>query len=55
MHEPPHALGHFRHESGHYYWDRLVKDRDWIMAFVISLGTRQDYAEAEATLWTDPR
>ena len=19
-------LGHFRHEIGHYYWDRLVKD-----------------------------
>ncbi len=22
-------LGHFRHESGHYYWDRLVRDSDW--------------------------
>ena len=20
-------LGHFRHEIGHYYWDRLIKDR----------------------------
>jgi len=23
-------LGHFRHESGHYYWDKLIKDTDWI-------------------------
>ena len=22
-------LGHFRHESGHYYWDRLVGDSHW--------------------------
>ena len=29
MHEPYRALlGHFRHEVGHYYWDRLVKDQD---------------------------
>lgn len=19
-------LGHFRHELGHYYWDRLIRD-----------------------------
>ncbi|MFO1389103.1 putative zinc-binding metallopeptidase [Cellvibrio sp.] len=23
-------LGHFRHESGHYYWDVLVRDSDWL-------------------------
>ncbi|MGW8247872.1 MAG: zinc-binding metallopeptidase family protein [Acidiferrobacterales bacterium] len=23
-------LGHFRHESGHFYWDKLVKDSEWI-------------------------
>ncbi len=23
-------LGHFRHESGHYYWDRLVRDGPWL-------------------------
>lgn len=22
-------LGHFRHESGHYYWDRLIRDTPW--------------------------
>ncbi|MDM0117262.1 putative zinc-binding metallopeptidase [Variovorax sp. J22R133] len=27
MHEPYRTLlGHFRHEIGHYYWDRLVRD-----------------------------
>ena len=25
-------LGHFRHEIGHYYWDRLVKDGRWLEA-----------------------
>ena len=29
MHEPYRTLlGHFRHESGHYYWDRLVEGLD---------------------------
>lgn len=23
-------LGHFRHESGHYYWNRLIRDTEWI-------------------------
>lgn len=23
-------LGHFRHESGHYYWDRLIADTHWL-------------------------
>ena len=27
LHEPYRTLlGHFRHEVGHYYWDRLIKD-----------------------------
>ncbi|HVW28265.1 MAG TPA: putative zinc-binding metallopeptidase [Polyangiaceae bacterium] len=26
-------LGHFRHESGHYYWDRLVKGTDALASF----------------------
>ncbi|MBV8078553.1 MAG: putative zinc-binding metallopeptidase, partial [Planctomycetaceae bacterium] len=34
MHEPYRTiLGHFRHEIGHYYWDRLIKDSEWIDAF----------------------
>jgi Putative zinc-binding metallo-peptidase len=40
-------LGHFRHESGHYYWDWLVWDRDRIHSFRNLFGDeRQDYAEA---------
>ncbi|HYO94389.1 MAG TPA: putative zinc-binding metallopeptidase [Polyangiaceae bacterium] len=23
-------LGHFRHEVGHYYWDRLIRDSPWL-------------------------
>ncbi len=31
MHEPYRTLlGHFRHEIGHYYWDRLVRDSAWL-------------------------
>jgi hypothetical protein len=38
-------LGHFRHEVGHYYWDRLVRGGPWIAAFRDLFGDeRQDYA-----------
>jgi hypothetical protein len=48
MHEPYRTLlGHFRHESGHYYWDRLVKGCDRIHGFRNLFGDdRDDYAEA---------
>ena len=26
-------LGHFRHESAHYYWDQLVRDSAWLPQF----------------------
>lgn len=40
-------LGHFRHESGHYYFDRLVAESDWIDDFRTLFGDeRQDYGEA---------
>lgn len=40
-------LGHFRHEVGHYYWDRLVRDGDQLDAFRTRFGDeRQDYDEA---------
>ena len=33
MHEPYRTLlGHFRHEVGHYYWDKLVRDGGWLDA-----------------------
>lgn len=40
-------LGHFRHESGHYYWDRLVKNSSWIETFRERFGDeRADYGDA---------
>jgi hypothetical protein len=40
-------LGHFRHEVGHYYWDRLIRDTDEIVEFRKIFGDeRQDYGEA---------
>jgi len=48
MHEPYRTLlGHFRHESGHYFWDRLVKDTSWIDEYRRLFGDeRADYEEA---------
>lgn len=31
-------IGHFRHESGHYYWDRLVKDSERLTEFRALFG-----------------
>lgn len=40
-------LGHFRHEIGHYYWDRLVKDGPSQAAFTALFGdASQDYSQA---------
>jgi hypothetical protein len=40
-------LGHFRHEIGHYYWDRLVRDAGRVEAFRRLFGDeRADYAES---------
>lgn len=40
-------LGHFRHESGHYYWDRLIRDSKWLDGFRKLFGDeREDYAAA---------
>jgi hypothetical protein len=37
-------LGHFRHETGHYYWDRLVRDTPFIEPYRKLFGDeRQDY------------
>lgn len=48
MHEPYRTLlGHFRHEIGHYYWDRLVRDTGWLAPFRELFGDeRTDYAAA---------
>jgi hypothetical protein len=48
MHEPYRTLlGHFRHESGHYYFDRLIASSEWIEPYRALFGDeRQDYGEA---------
>jgi len=48
LHEPYRTLlGHLRHESGHYYWDRLIRDDERLAAFRELFGDeRQDYAQA---------
>ncbi len=41
------VLGHFRHEVGHYYWDRLIANSEYIDAFRHMFGDeRTDYGEA---------
>jgi hypothetical protein len=41
------VLGHFRHESGHYYWEKLIKDSDLLEPFRELFGDETlDYAEA---------
>ena len=40
-------LGHLRHETGHYYWDRLIENSAWIEDYRRVFGDdRQDYAAA---------
>ena len=48
MHEPYRTLlGHMRHESGHYYWDRLIAPTSEIDEFRSLFGDeRTDYAAA---------
>lgn len=42
-------LGHFRHEIGHYYWDRLVRDGGRLDDFRALFGDeRADYGESLA-------
>lgn len=49
MEEPYRTLlGHFRHESGHYYWQRLIERDDQVLANYRAVfgDERQDYGEA---------
>jgi len=46
-------LGHFRHESGHYYWDKLVRDSQWITEYREMFGDETlDYQTALNTYYT---
>ncbi len=43
-------LGHFRHEIGHYYWDRLVRNGSWLEAFRGLFGDeRMNYRDCLST------
>lgn len=43
-------LGHFRHEIGHYYWDRLVRNGLWLQAFRGLFGDeRMNYRDCLST------
>lgn len=48
MKEPYRALiGHFRHEVGHYYWDRLIDNSKYLEECRMIFGDdRMDYADA---------
>jgi len=35
-------LGHFRHESGHYYWFRLIYQSEWLEPFRQLFGDEQE-------------
>lgn len=50
LHEPYRTLlGHLRHESGHYYWEGLVRDGGRLERFRAMFGDEtQDYAQALA-------
>jgi hypothetical protein len=56
MNEPYRTLlGHFRHEIGHYYWDRLVRDAKFIDGFRQIFGDEQaNYAESLQTYYANP-
>lgn len=48
-------LGHFRHEVGHYYWDRLVRDTPALDGFRRLFGDEQaDYGEALKRHYNSP-
>jgi hypothetical protein len=55
LHEPYRTLtGHLRHESGHYYWDRLIKDRGACEGFREVFGDdRSDYDAALKTYYAE--
>jgi len=49
-------LGHFRHESGHYYWDRLLKGSPYLAEFRALFGDeQQDYGEAVKRHYESPK
>ena len=56
MREPYRTLvGHFRHELGHYYWDRLIADSPWLDECRRLFGDeRADYVQALQQHYANP-
>lgn len=49
------VLGHFRHESGHYYWERLVRESPKLEAFRQLFGDeRRNYSAALEAYYAAP-
>lgn len=47
-------LGHFRHESGHYFWDRLIRDSHWLTSYRELFGDEtRDYGQALEAYYRD--
>lgn len=45
-------LGHLRHESGHFFWDILIRETHWLAPFRVAFGDeRTDYAQALQTYY----
>ncbi|MEJ8846286.1 putative zinc-binding peptidase [Variovorax rhizosphaerae] len=57
MHEPYRTLlGHFRHEIGHYYWDRLIRESSWLEECRALFGDESvDYAESLKHHYANPK
>ncbi|KQV68148.1 putative zinc-binding metallopeptidase [Rhizobium sp. Root1220] len=55
MNEPYRTLlGHFRHEAGHFVWNKLVRDRNGFEGFRAVFGDdRQDYSAALQTHYSN--
>ena len=56
LHEPYRTLlGHLRHESGHFYWDRMVRDGGELESFRALFGDeQQDYQQALQNYYQSP-
>lgn len=47
-------LGHFRHESGHYFWERLIQTSPWLEPWRTLFGDeRQDYGQSLESHYRD--
>jgi hypothetical protein len=50
------VLGHFRHESGHFYFQKLVADSKWLEGFRERFGDEQvDYGESLQRYYAEER